>query len=347
MLKKSNSYQNLNTKKGKNNEENNENKSNQSYPSKSISDLKAILTNKNTNHLLSVSYSNKDNKSETISSFYIGNKKKVNYKKENNLQLGSFIYTIPKGMVYSNTYRNKEWESIREKMRGTLKLFSKNDDYVKYRRSNSQNLSKTSIEIKDILKNSFINESFHRDSKLFYGKSTGKRTDSLKTYKNKETLSKEIKPQIKIGNYKVKYISSIENQIYNDKKYLRPFQIKEEGKENRNIERIIQYENKENKENSSNLQTEPMKNVLKQKEGLSFLFNYNTSRGDFNEKSNKKCNFPKENTKNRVFGCNYPIPKKNKEISIPIKLYDQPYPKRKEVKVTATSYLFNKSSIVF
>jgi hypothetical protein len=71
--------------------------------------------------------------------------------------------------------------------------------------------------------------------------------------------------------------------------------------------------------------------------GVSFLFNHRENNM-FDQKPNKTY----VDTKDRVFGCNYPPTK-----DIPIKITDKPLIKSTEIKPRTTSHLFNKSSIIF
>ena len=78
-------------------------------------------------------------------------------------------------------------------------------------------------------------------------------------------------------------------------------------------------------------------NNLKQS-GVSFLLNHK----DTNTFNNKPTKMLYANTKERVFGCNYPPTQ-----DIPIKITDKPLLKSTELKLRPTSHLLNKSSIIF
>lgn len=61
------------------------------------------------------------------------------------------------------------------------------------------NTDKLDTEISNIIKCKFANETYSSDSKFYYGKSVGKKTNSIAIYKNKESSQKPIKPSIKVN----------------------------------------------------------------------------------------------------------------------------------------------------
>lgn len=126
---------------------------------------------------------------------------------------------------------------------------------------------------------------------------------------------------------------------------LRPYEIKEQGVLLKKdlMSSIFDYKSNIIIRNDQLNQINDMSKIkskmssIKQS-GVSFLLNHRES----NISSNKPTKMQYANTKERVFGCNYPPTQ-----DIPIKITDKPLLKSTEIKPRSTSYLFNKSSIIF
>lgn len=173
----------------------------------SPSEIKSYISRKHTDPILHKADSSYK-RCSSASGLSSNHKKNFNFSKEvNNCKLGSFIYSMPK----TRTYKETEWTKIRNKMRGSLKLFgleseiqSMNIDDIINSKSKGKSTPKSnkklyqSSSIKNLLTNSYVNNEYKCDSSYYYGKTMGKRTNSLTVYKNKETIEKISKPQVKV-----------------------------------------------------------------------------------------------------------------------------------------------------
>jgi hypothetical protein len=175
-------------------------------PLNSPSEIKSYISRKHNDPIINKA----DSYKRCSSASGIGSNHKKNFslsKDINTCKLGSFIYSMPK----TKTYKETEWTKIRNKMRGSLKLFgieseiqSMNINDIINNKSKGKSTPKSnkklyqSSSIKNLLTNSYVNNEYKCDSSYYYGKTIGKRTNSLTVYKNMETCEKISKPQVKV-----------------------------------------------------------------------------------------------------------------------------------------------------
>ena len=79
-------------------------------------------------------------------------------------------------------------------------LFTYNDKSIKGKSTPKQSKQLwTTPSMKNLLNNSYVSNRYSADSSTYYGKTIGKRTYSVNTYKNRETESKMLKPQVRVS----------------------------------------------------------------------------------------------------------------------------------------------------
>lgn len=166
----------------------------------SPNDIKSCLSRKATDPILH------RNRSASAASSFKSNKKTFSSKNStNDCKIGCFIYSLPS--CKNKTYTYTEWAQIRDKMRGSYNistddknLFTYNTKSVKGKSTPNQTKQLwTNCSMKNLLNNSYVGNRYSSDSATYYGRTIGKRTFSVSTYKNKETESKTLKPQVRVN----------------------------------------------------------------------------------------------------------------------------------------------------